>query len=139
MFNPHRRIFFRRGISALVGTSIAGPALAQDMGQNGVAIPSFFFSGYERRQREACENKLPECRPAVRAQINFEKDISLFIPWVGLGLGVIALLAYMRKKEQQKEAKRKLAQAHHVPGSFKKMGEHVGQERGPAPEVDDRF
>ncbi|MBL8642717.1 MAG: hypothetical protein JNK21_02205 [Rhodospirillaceae bacterium] len=137
-FNPERRRWLGRALAGAAGALVSVPAaLAQDMGENGMAIPSFFFSGAERRAREACENKLPECRPNVRAQMSFERDISLLLPWAALAGALLAGLFYARKREKAKEMHRKLAQRRHVPGSFKNMGETRGE--GGGGETDDRF
>jgi hypothetical protein len=135
---------FKSHLGRLVAVGLAlspvTPVMAQDMGENGMAIPSFFFSGSERRAREACENRLPECRPAVRAQMSFERDISLFFPWIGLALAVLIALNLARKREIEKEKKRKLAQAHHVTGAYRKMGEdQQPREQSRSQEIDDRF
>lgn len=117
----HRRQFISRLVAPAVGFSFATPVLAQDMGENGMAIPSFFFSGAEKRAREACENKEPSCRPDVKRQMSFEKQISLTFPWIGLAAGVLVILFYARKREQEKERKRRMAQARHVPGAHRKL------------------
>lgn len=140
MFKTQRRALLARLFAAGLGLTAAPPVMAQDMGNNGMAIPSFFFSGSERRAREACENRLPECRPAVREQMNFERDVSLFFPWLGLGLAAIFVLSVARRKEKEKEMKRKLAQKHHVSGAFKNMGEDRQEpSSAPARDADDRF
>ncbi len=134
---------FKSHLGRLIALGLAlspvAPAVAQDMGENGMAIPSFFFSGSERRGREACENRLPECRPAIRAQMSLERDISLFFPWIALGGAALVILSIARKREKQKTASRKLAKAHHVSGAHRKMGEDSPQESARSQETDDRF
>ncbi len=141
MFKTQRRALLAHLFAGVLSLGGGAPAVAQDMGNNGMAIPAFFFSGSERRAREACENRLPECRPAVREQMNFERDISLFFPWLGLGVAAIFVLSIARKNEKQKEAKRRQAQRAHVAGAFKHMGEdRPEQQSSSAPrDADDRF
>lgn len=134
-----RRQFLSSVLPSAAGALLATPALAQDMGESGMAIPSFFFSRSERLAREACENDLPECRGDIRRQMSFEKEISLFIPWFGLGIGLIFILMYARKQEKLKEARRKMAQRQHVAGSFKNLDvDRDAQDSRPS-KVDDRF
>jgi hypothetical protein len=127
----NRRQFMTTLLPGVTVVAVASPTLAQDMGERGVPIPSFFFSRQERLAREACENKSPNCRSSVRDQMALEREISLLLPWAGLGVGLVLLLTYMRKKEQEKEKRRRMAQRNHVPGAFKTLD----QDR---PESEDR-
>jgi hypothetical protein len=108
-------------IVALGGGFAALPAQAQVMKQNGVAIPSFFFSGAEKRAREACAEERSDCRPSVKAQMDQEKQISLLFPWILLALGVLYMLMRLRKKEKLKEKARMAARAHHDPSAYRKL------------------
>ncbi len=58
----------------------------------GMAIPSLFFPASEARQRDACANELPECRPSVRAKMEEEMAYSMILPWVLAGGGILAAL-----------------------------------------------
>ena len=80
-----------------------------------------FFPASERRAREACAQELPNCRAAVRAQMEYEMAISLTIPWIILGVGVIIALMWLRGQEKKKAKARLLARAHHNPGAFRKI------------------
>jgi len=105
----------------VTGLGMATPAQAQVIKPGGIPIPAFFFSGAERRAREACAQELPNCRASVRAQMEQEMAISLTFPWIILGVGILAALFYLRKQEKEKLRARTLARAHHDPGAFKKL------------------
>ncbi len=89
----------------------------------GMAIPSFFFSTSEARQRDACANGLAECRPSVRAKMEEEMAYSMILPWVLLGGGVLGALFYLRAQEQKKQKKRLAARRHTDSGKFRKLGQ----------------
>lgn len=114
-----RRTIFLFFAVAVAATS--SPVRAQDMGENGMTLPSFLFSRAEQLAREACEQKTSNCRPAVRDRMELERNISLLLPWVAGALGFSFLLYYFHKRDQQKEAHRRMAQRRHVPGSFKSL------------------
>jgi hypothetical protein len=114
----------RRLVAALAVLMTLLPAMpvqAQVMTPNGWPVPSFFFSGTEQRAREACAEKRPECRASVRAQMEYEMAISLFIPWVLVGIAALGGLSYARVQEKKKQKARMLARAHHDPGKFRKL------------------
>ena len=70
---------------------------------------SFIFPASERRAREACAQELPNCGAAVCAQMEYEMAISLTIPWIILGVGVIIVLMWLRSQEKKKAKARLLA------------------------------
>lgn len=110
----------------LVGGSVASSRAAETapvIKPMGMAIPSFFFSASEARQRDACANGLPECRPGVRAKMEEEMAYSMILPWVLLGGGIIAALFYLRAQEAKKKKQRLAARRHHDPGKFRKLGQ----------------
>jgi hypothetical protein len=113
------------------------------MGDNGMTLPAFFFSRGEQMAREACEQRSPNCRPAVREQMELERNISLLLPWAAGVAGLVVALFYMRRREQEKEAKRRLAQRRHVPGAYKSLDKDKREEEAKAQrqreEEDDRF
>lgn len=108
-------------LAALSGVGFPQPAAAQVIKPYGMPIPSFFFPAGERRAREACADELPTCRATVRAQMEQEMAISLVIPWVILGVGVLIALFYLRKQEKEKAKAREMARRHHDPGAFRKL------------------
>jgi hypothetical protein len=139
-----RQLLFRMiGGGLAAGGLAAGaarPAQAQDMGDNGWVLPSFFFSREEQRAREACINRSPNCRPAVRDRLDLERGISLLLPWALLTLGFVGLLIHLRRREMAKEAARRAAQRKHVPGGFRKLDKVKSEaERADADNGDDRF
>jgi hypothetical protein len=87
----------------------------------GVPIPSFFFSGSERRQREACAQRLPECRPSVRLRMEQEMEYSLIFPWAATGIALLAVLLWLRAQEKKKLALRRKAQRHSDSSAFRKL------------------
>jgi hypothetical protein len=98
----------------------------------GMPIPSFFFSTSEARQRNACADELPECRPSVRAQMEQEMAYSMILPWVLAGGGILIGLFYLRKQEKKKLKLRKAAQRHHDPSKFRKLGQTVDEKEDEA-------
>lgn len=103
------------------GVAAPRPAAAQVIKPYGMPIPSFFFPAGERRAREACAEESPNCRASVRAQMEQEMAISLVIPWILLGAGVLLVLFYLRAEEKKKAKARELARRHHDPGAFRKL------------------
>ena len=87
----------------------------------GMPIPSFFFSRTERIKREACEDRLPECRPSVRAEIEQEMEYSLILPWVLIAIAVLGVLFWLRAQERNKFKQRQKAQRHHDPKAFRRL------------------
>ena len=80
-----------------------------------------FQKAGERRAREACAEESPNCRANVRAQMEQEMAISLILPWILLGAGVLIVLFYLRAEEKKKAKARELARRHHDPGAFRKL------------------
>lgn len=99
---------------------IAPEAGAQIMKRDGFTL-NWFASPAERRAREACANNQPDCRPAVRAQMDTEKAFSLLLPWALAGAIVLGVLFWMRKLEQEKLKKRREAKRKHDPKAYKKL------------------
>lgn len=95
------------------------PVRAQEMRTPGIDF-GWFRSSTERAQREACRRNLPECRAAVRAQMNIERSITVIVPWASLGLAVLGVLFWLRKREKKREQAKKLARMMHTPASHKK-------------------
>lgn len=91
------------------------------MKPNGWPLPGFLFSATEKRAREACAEERSECRAAVRAQMHYEMQISLVVPWLALGLAVLGRLMWGRVQEKKKAKARLLARSHHDPGKFRKL------------------
>jgi hypothetical protein len=120
----NRRTFFA---SVLPIAAVPTAAVAQIMPDNGIDF-GFFRSAQEKRARAACEQNLPECRADVRRQMQTEKGYSLLTPWILLGLGILGVLLYARKREKAKEEQRKLARRKHVPGQFKGL-DKTGDQR----------
>ncbi len=120
---PNRRTLFVLVFALLAICSGAGapPANAQVIKPYGIPIPAFFFSGSERRAREACAAELPECRVTVRAELEQEMAVSLMLPWLGLGLAVLGALFWLRAQDKKKERARAAARRHHEPGAFRKL------------------
>jgi len=108
-------------LTVLAGVGAPRSAEAQVFKPQGMPIPSFFFPAAERRAREACANNESNCRASVRAQMEQEMAISLTIPWIILGIGVLVVLFYLRKQEKARAAKRALARRNHDPGAFRKL------------------
>ncbi len=104
-----------------LGVTVAPPAQAQIIKPQGLTIPGFFFSPAERRAREACAQERPECRTAVRAQMEQEMAISLALPWVLLGAAVLGVLFWLRGQEKKKQRASLAARARHEPGAFRKF------------------
>ncbi|MDX2145295.1 MAG: hypothetical protein SFV19_18225 [Rhodospirillaceae bacterium] len=125
-------------ILALMMSAPAYPVRAQDMGENGMTLPAFFFSRAEQLARQACEQKTSNCRPAVRDRMELERNISLLLPWIAGALGFAYLLYYFHKKEQQKEAHRRMAQRRHVPGAYKTLDKDKREEEAKAQRARDR-
>ncbi|MBY0508941.1 MAG: hypothetical protein K2P94_02205 [Rhodospirillaceae bacterium] len=116
-------------VLGLSGVGYTPPAAAQVFKQQGLPIPSFFFSGAERRAREACADNLPNCRASVRARMNQEMEISLTIPYIVLAVGLITALVWLRGQEKKKAKARALARAHHDPGAFRKLDKEKKEKR----------
>ena len=115
-------------VAAILGVaSFVGPLRAAEtppvIKPMGMAIPSFFFSASEARQRNACANNLPECRPSIRAQMEQEMAYSMILPWVLVGVGILAALFYLRAQERKKQKQRLAARRHHDPNKFRKLGQ----------------
>jgi hypothetical protein len=125
-----RLLFFAFAVVlGLSGVGYAPPATAQVFKQQGLPIPSFFFSGAERRGREACADNLPNCRASVRARMNQEMEISLTIPYIILAVGLVIVLVWLRGQEKKKAKARALARSHHAPGAFRKLGQEKKDKR----------
>lgn len=79
----------RHLIFSLIGISIQSKAADAQMSQRARQI----------RDRKACEQNLPTCKPGIRAQLDLERTRQSL--WLG-GLGVIAIasigLLYIRGK-----------------------------------------
>ena len=109
--------------TAFSGASVQAAEVAPVIKPMGMAIPSFFFSTSEARQRDACANGLAECRPSVRAKMEEEMAYSMILPWVLAGGGILGALFYMRAQEQKKKKKRLAARRHTDAGKFRKLGQ----------------
>ena len=105
----------------VLGFAMIGPApvRAQEMRTPGIDF-GWFGSSTERAQREACRRNLPECRASVRAQMNIEQSITVIVPWASLGLAVLGVLFWLRKREKKRAHAKKLARMMHTPASHKK-------------------
>jgi len=116
----------------LLGLAELAPVRAQVMPSQGIDIP-WFRSSSERAQRDACRRNLPECRAAVRAQMDLEQSITVILPWASLGVAILGVLFWLRNQEKKRERQRKLARMHHAAGSYKKQD---GAKK-PDPRADD--
>jgi hypothetical protein len=125
-------------VTTFIGAGMPRAAMAQVIKPYGMPIPAFFFSGAERRAREACADELPTCRASVRAQMEQEMAISLVIPWIILGAGVLIALFYLRKAERQRAKARELARRHHDPAAFRKLDKEKSQQKSADADDDDR-
>lgn len=123
-------------VASLIGVGRPSPASAQVFKPTGMAIPSFFFPAAERRARDACADNLPNCRASVRAQMEQEMAVSLVIPWVILGVGVLVVLFYLRKQERAKARARALARRHHDPGAFRRLDKDKTAQKNMDDDVD---
>jgi len=126
-------------VLGLSGVGYTPPAVAQVMKQQGLPIPAFFFSGAERRAREACADNLPNCRASVRAQMEQEMEISLTLPYVGLGIGLIVVLVMLRGQEKKKAKARALARSHHDPGAFRKLDKEKKEKQSDGDDDEDQL
>ena len=122
---------------ALLSVATAPPVAAQIIKPYGMAVPSFFFSGTEQRAREACAENRPECRASVRAQMEHEMAISLVIPWVLLGIGVLVVLFSLRNAERKKVKAAEAARRHHDPGKFRKLDREKSEQRNTDEDAED--
>ncbi len=96
------------------------PVQAQVMPTQGIDLP-WFRSASEQAQRDACRRNLPECRAAVRAQMQFEQAITVTLPWVALGVAILGVLFWLRGKEKKRERQKRLARMNHTPGAYKTL------------------
>ena len=112
--------------------SFAAPAMAQGsfrappvsadktvMPDDGIALPSFFFSRAEQAARRTCEAELPECRDSVRQQLSREKAISRMIPWILLCIAIWIAVRYVNRRDKLRAKRREEAARHHVRASVR--------------------
>jgi hypothetical protein len=118
---------------------LAAPAQAQDMGDNGFILPDFFFSRAEQLARATCVNKLPNCRPNVRNQLELERAISLIAPWFLTAAAMAVVFAYFRRKEAEKQKHRRMAQRKHVSGAHRRQEAAADKDERRERVEDDRF
>ncbi|MGE4062982.1 MAG: hypothetical protein AB7E79_06400 [Rhodospirillaceae bacterium] len=118
-----------------VGLVTGAPAPAQVMPTQGIDLP-WFQSSQERAQRDACRRNLPECRAAVRAQMEFEEAVTVILPWAALGIAILIGLFWLRAQEKKRERRKKLARMHHTPGAFKKL---EAEKQAKAEDDDEEF
>ena len=104
----------------LLGLALLAPARAQVMPSQGIDF-SWFRSASDRAQRDACRRNLPECRAAVRAQMDFEESITVILPWAGLGVAILGVLIWLRAQEKKREQKKKMARMMHTPNSVRRL------------------
>jgi len=114
------------GFSTLLGPT---SAQAQVFKPQGFTLPGFLFSPSERRAREACAEERPECRPSIRAEMEHEMSISLLVPWVALGLAILAVLLWLRLQERKKMKLRYAARARHDPAKFRKLDREQSERK----------
>ena len=107
----------RRFLASLVTGAVAvgaQSASAQIMPTQGIPLP-VFRSRSENLARDACRENRPECRASVRAQMEFERSITVILPWATLGIAIIAILFWLRAQEKKKEQHRIRARRRHDP------------------------
>ena len=113
----------RRFLASLVTGGVAAsavPVSAQIVPNQGIPLP-FFRSRSEEIARRACEEGLPECRASVRAQMEFERSITVIFPWAALGIGFLGVLIWLRAQEKKKAQKRARARRKHDPSTFRNL------------------
>jgi hypothetical protein len=66
-----------------------------------------------------------------------EMAISLVIPWVILGGGILFVLLYLRKQERAKQKARMAARANHNPDAFRKLHRDKDESKRAADDDDD--
>jgi hypothetical protein len=120
------------GLAGLLFLSVPQTALAQQMHDDGFTLP-WFYSRAERLERQACIDRLPECRPSVRREIENERLATRYTPWLLLGGLVLAVLFYVRQKDKQRERRRAEALRHHTRSPRRDRG---GGEARPAAMAD---
>ncbi len=103
----------------LFGLLAPAPASAQVMRDDGLVLPSFFFSSAQQNARRACLAELPECRDSVRQQIATEKAISRMLPWILVCLAIWAAVRFVNMREKKRERARQNAARHHVRASVR--------------------
>jgi len=130
-----------RTATLLLVLGVTGPASAGQavIKPYGMPIPSFFFPAAEQRAREACAQERPECRASVRADMEQEMAISLVIPWVILGVGILIVLLYLRKQEKAKQKARMAARQHHDPAAFRKLDREKEERKRGDDDDDDQL
>jgi hypothetical protein len=111
---------FLASLLTMSSSAAALPAAAQIMPEQGIPLP-FFRSRAEKIAREACEQGRPECRSDVRAQMEFERSITVIFPWAALGVAILGVLFWLRAQEKKKEAHRRAARRKHDPDTFRNL------------------
>lgn len=113
----------RRFLASLVTGGFAAsalPASAQIMPEQGIPLP-FFRSRSEEIARRACMEGLPECRASVRAQMEFERSITVAFPWALVGVVLLGILFWMRAQDKKKAQHRAQARRRHDPAKYKNL------------------
>ncbi len=108
--NMHR---YRRVWLAFVGLAmlwLPTPVYAQKMSEDGMTLPSWFFSRSEQTARRACLNDLPECRDSVRQQIAVEKTVALLAPWVLTAFVIWGAIIYVRRRDAKRDERTRYLQ-----------------------------
>ena len=119
-------------LALLLLLSFAAPATAQTfralppvpadqtvMPDDGMVLPSFFFSRFEQAARRTCLAELPECRDLVRQQLSREKAISRVIPWVLLCIAIWIAVRYVNRRDKLRAKRKEEAARHHVRASVR--------------------
>ena len=127
-----RRVYF--ALFMFIGVLGAGPAMAQVMHDDGIALP-WFHSRTTQMARDACENDLPECRDSVRRELATEKAITRTVPWVLICLAIWGAVRYARAREKVRERQREEAARHHVRASVRTKDARL-DERPPVSDDD---
>ena len=107
------------GLFSINPGSVA-PVHAQVFDPVGVSLP-WFRSEAEKRDRQACEQNLPECKGSVRQEIAKERMASAITPWLLLGVAVLCVLVFLRVQERSRAKRRRRAQQRHDPQAFREL------------------
>ncbi len=57
----------------------------------------------------------------MRAQMEFERSITVIFPWAALGVAILGVLFWLRAQEKKKEAHRRAARRKHDPDTFRNL------------------
>ncbi len=73
----------------------------------------------------------------MRAEMDQEKALSMVIPWIIVGVGILIALFHLRAQEKKKAQARAAARRHHDPGAFRKLDRDRNAKSGNEDEPED--